>query len=96
MKITIDLLCPHCHGESIVKNGHKSKGTQNYRCKRCKKQFISDHEKKYRGSISWVSSLIKKMIVRGNSVRDISNILNVSTKTVLKVLREAKYQITPK
>ena len=96
MKITIELRCPHCHSERIVKNGHKSNGTQNYQCKTCKKQFISDHEKKYSGTLPWISSLIKMMIVRGNGVTDISAILKIHIKTLLEVLRKAKYQITPK
>ena len=96
MQIIIELLCPHCQSESIVKNGHKSNGPQNYQCKTCKKQFVSDHEKKYNGTLSWTSSLIKMMIVHGNGVRDISSILRIRTKTVLQVLRKAKYQIKPK
>ena len=96
MKITIELLCPHCQSKSIVKNGHKRNGSQNYWCKSCKKQFVSDHEKKYFGTLSWITSLIKMMIVHGNGVRDISSILKISTKTVLKVIRKAKYQIIPK
>ena len=96
MKITIEVQCPQCHSERIVKNRHTSNGTQKYQCKRCKKPFVSEHEKKYFGALSWITSLIKMMIVHGNGVRDISSILKISTKTVLKVIRKAKYQIQPK
>ena len=95
MKIELELRCPHCHSERIVKNGHKSNNSQNYQCKTCKKQFVSDHEKKYLGTVSWISALIKMMIVHGNGLRDISSILRISTKTVLKVLSKAKYQTKP-
>ncbi|MDR2535364.1 MAG: IS1 family transposase, partial [Treponema sp.] len=34
--------CPGCHSRTIVKNGKKRKGTQNYLCKQCGRQFIAD------------------------------------------------------
>ena len=96
MSITIELTCPHCHSPSIVRNGHKRNGSQNYRCKNCGKQFISDYQKIYRGSLSWIPAVVKIMIVRGNSVRDIAAILNISLRKVLQVLISACYQIKPK
>ena len=27
--------CPHCRSREVVKNGHNSKGKQQYRCKAC-------------------------------------------------------------
>ena len=32
--------CPYCQSSSIVKNGHKC-GKQEYRCKECRKTFVS-------------------------------------------------------
>ena len=32
--------CPYCQSGSIVKNGHKC-GKQEYRCKECRKTFVS-------------------------------------------------------
>jgi IS1 family transposase/transposase-like protein len=96
MIINIILNCPHCHSRTIVKNGKKHNGTQNYHCKDCSKQFISDHERTYRGSLSWITALIKIMLVRGCGIRDISIILSVSVKKVLKTLTSSCYQIKPK
>ncbi|MDR2500486.1 MAG: hypothetical protein LBD37_05325, partial [Treponema sp.] len=31
MSINITLFCPRCHSSSIVRNGKKRNGTQNYR-----------------------------------------------------------------
>ena len=92
----IILKCPHCHSQTIVKNGKKYNGPQNYLCKICGKQFISDHEKTYVGSISWITSMIKIMLVRGVGIRDISVILKISIKKVLKTLRSSHYEIIPK
>jgi len=36
----IKIICPHCYGKSIKKNGKKYNHRQNYFCKDCKKQFI--------------------------------------------------------
>ncbi|MFC2665816.1 MAG: IS1 family transposase [Prevotella histicola] len=35
--------CPHCHSNNIVKSGKSSTGKQRYRCKNCRKHFISDY-----------------------------------------------------
>jgi len=96
MLIKIKLDCPYCHSVTIVRNGKKYNGPQNYRCKSCGKQFISDHERTYRGTISWMVFMIKMMLVRGIGIRDISAVLNVSVKKVLKTLCSSRYEIIPK
>ena len=95
MKITIELNCPHCQSPNIVRNGKKSNRTQNYLCKACKRQFISDSERTYNGTLSRIVSMIKIMLVRGVGIRDISIILKISVTKVLKTLKSSKYQITP-
>ena len=93
MKITIALNCPHCRSSTIVRNGKKYNGSHNYKCKVCGKQFISDHERKYEGSMSWISSMIKIMLVHGNGIRDISAVLKISVGKVLKTLKSSRYEI---
>ena len=95
MKITIELKCPHCENSNIVRNGKKRNGTQNYLCKACGKQFISDSERTYLGTLLDIASMIKMMLVRGVGIRDISVILKISVTKVLKTLKLSKYQITP-
>ncbi|MDR2742232.1 MAG: IS1 family transposase, partial [Treponema sp.] len=48
MLITIEIKCPLCHSPNITRNGKKNKSKQNYLCKDCDRQFISDHERTYR------------------------------------------------
>ncbi|MDR2786213.1 MAG: hypothetical protein LBB83_09900 [Treponema sp.] len=62
MQTTIDIKCPHCHSPNITGNGKKNKSKQNYRCTDCGRQFISDHERTYRGTLSWVKNMIKIML----------------------------------
>jgi IS1 family transposase len=78
-----------------VRNGKKYNGPQNYLCKDCKKQFISDHERTYRGSILSIGYLIKMMLVHGNGIRDISAILKISIYKVLTTLISSRYEIKP-
>ena len=73
--------------------GKKHNGPQNYLCKSCGKQFISDHERMYRGSIVWISTVIKMMLVRGIGIREISCILKISVGKVLKTLCSSRYEI---
>ncbi|MDR0476124.1 MAG: IS1 family transposase, partial [Treponema sp.] len=86
MIISIELKCPHCNNPHIVRNGKKSNRAQNYLCKACGKQFISDPERACRGTLSYIAGVIKIMLVRGVGIRDISAILNISVKKVLKTL----------
>ena len=96
MQTTIELKCPHCHSPIVVKNGKKHNGSQNYLCKTCRRQFIRDHEKTYRGCLSWIVPRVKIMLVRGNGIRDIAALLSISVKKVLTVLTSTKYKLTPK
>ena len=95
MLISIELNCPHCNSPNIVRNGKKSNRTQNYLCKACGKQFISDLARTYRGTLSYIADMIKIMLVRGIGIRDISVILKISVEKVLKTLTSTKYQIKP-
>ena len=71
------LTCPRCKSTQIVRNGKKTYGVQNYLCKKCKKQFIADNDRKYKGTIAGSVNAILKALVRGCGVRDIAVILEV-------------------
>ena len=95
MTTTLELNCPRCHSPSIVRNGKKYNGLQNHLCQSCGKQFIPDGQRKYRGSASWINSLIKIMLVHGIGIRDICAVLKVSAGKVLKTLSVGHYRINP-
>jgi transposase-like protein len=96
MQTAIEIKYPHCHSLNIARNGKKNKGKQNYRCKDCGPQFISDYERTARGTLSRVKNMIKIMLVRGVGIRDMGIILEISITRVLKVLKSAGYKIKPK
>lgn len=96
MIIEVTLSCPCCNGTHINKNGTKGYGTQNYLCKDCGRQFVADHDLKYKGCLSWLSGTVKRMMARGSGVRDIAYVLSISIKKVLSVLKKTDYDIKPK
>ena len=80
----------------MVRNGIKANGKQLYKCRDCNRQFIADHEKTYKGTISTIVNQIRLMLVRGSGVRDVAVVLCVSIYKVLKTLAETSYDISPK
>jgi IS1 family transposase/transposase-like protein len=96
MQITLGLSCPQCHGKSIKRNGKKYNSKQNYRCKDCGRQFIAEADRSYTGRLQGIGELVKRLFVRGSDVRDISFIVCISIKKVLKVLTMSIYQLKPK
>ncbi|MDR2065215.1 MAG: hypothetical protein LBP85_05865 [Prevotellaceae bacterium] len=36
---TIEIQCPHCHSNDLIKNGKTGNGTQKWQCNSCKKHF---------------------------------------------------------
>jgi len=41
---TNNLNCPRCQLSHIKKNGHTYDGKQNYRCKKCGRQFVANSQ----------------------------------------------------
>jgi IS1 family transposase len=78
------LSCPYCFGTKVIKNGRKKSGAQNYRCQVCGKQFQDEYL--YWGAEQKNKDLISRMLVKGSGIRDIANILTISTGCVLRVL----------
>jgi transposase-like protein len=56
MLITIEIKRPHCHSPNNQKR-EKNKGKQNYLCKEYRRQFISEHERTCKGTLSWVKNM---------------------------------------
>lgn len=90
------ITCPQCsYKEKIVKNGHNKDGKQNYLCKNCKSQFLNNSAKKYRGRVKEYLAIALKMLERGMGIRDISECLEISKNTVLKLLNSNNIQLVP-
>ena len=84
--------CPHCESEHTKKNGHTHYGKQNYRCKKCGRQFVI-------GGQDWFISdaqkeLVDKLLLERISLAGISRVLNIS-KPWLSAYIETKYESLP-
>ena len=95
-EISTKVICPHCQGANIVKNGHKKDSTQNFLCKACGKQFQFLY--KYNGANPKIKHLIVSLLLRNNGIRDIQTVLKVSRWCVLNILLSEAQNcvITPK
>jgi insertion element IS1 protein InsB len=82
---TKEITCPRCSRGNVIKHGTTRAGKQRYRCRRCRRQFITDYTN--RGHDPEVRRLIVPLSLNGCGIRDISRVLGVSTNTVLKLLR---------
>lgn len=96
MQTALYIKCPTCLSDSIKRNGLRSYGKQNYRCKSCGHQFIARHELTYKGCQSHIDDKIRLMLVRGCSIADIVVIEQVSKEKVLNVLVSFSHQIKTK
>lgn len=85
----IELLCPFCQSNQIVKFGLNRQRKQRYQCqnKNCKKDtFILDYENK--GYLPEIKKQIIEMVLNGSGIRETARILGISVYTVLSELKK--------
>ena len=88
--IEIEVKCPYCNSNDVVKNGKDGQGEQRYLCKdiTCTHQtFLMNYKDK--GRTPYIKNLILKMAVNGSGVRDTGRILGISPNTVIETLKKA-------
>lgn len=86
MKQFVQIHCPSCHGDDLVKNGHSENGTQRYRCKQCRRSFQWDY--RYKAWAPGVKEQIAEQTLNGSGVRDISRNLGIAKQTVSAELKK--------
>jgi len=88
MAVWIPVQCIHCQSTEVVKSGKSAEGKQRYRCQNgdCPyTTFIRDYT--YSGCLQDVKQKIVEMALNGSGIRDIAQVLNISTDTVIKELK---------
>jgi transposase-like protein len=86
----IQVYCPTCSGDNVVKYGMSEQGKQRYYCKNLtcdKKIFLLDYHKK-----AWVPGVKEKIInmaMNGSGIRDTSRVLGVHRDTVMSTLKKS-------
>ncbi len=78
--------CPNCRSRMVKKNGHLSNGKQNYRCKPCGRQFVSN-------SLEWHVTgsdiaLVDKLLLEKISLQGICRVVGISQSWLLTYLKE--------
>ncbi len=83
--------CKYCHQSDVLKKG-KRKHIQRYFCKRCNRYFQDSYS--YKAYSEDTNNLIVSLLKEGCSVRGISRVIQVTTKTVLSRMLKISEQIT--
>ena len=78
--------CPNCQSNQIRKNGHR-RGKQNYQCKKCDRQFITEPSRV--GYPISVQENCLKMYVNGMGFRAIERVTGVNHNTVIRWVRKS-------
>ena len=86
MKQSIEITCPHCGDDDLVKNGHSENGTQRYRCKGCHRSFQWAYS--YRAWQPEVKAQIEELTLNGSGVRAIGRTLKIAKATVIAELKK--------
>ena len=86
MKQYIQIECPFCQSDDLVKNGHSENGTQRYRCHACRKSF--QWEYLYRAWLPEVKQQIEEQTLNSSGIRDMSRNLGISKNTVIAELKK--------
>jgi IS1 family transposase/transposase-like protein len=88
--IEVEVTCPYCNSNNVVKNGKDEYNKQRFLCKNelCNyKTFLLDY--KDIGRQQHIKNLILKMAVNGSGVRDTARVLDISPNTVIETLKKA-------
>ena len=83
--------CPACASENVKKNGHISNGKQNYRCRKCGRQFVEHPDKKIIND--FYRSIIKNLLLERISLRGICRSMGVSLSWLLLFFRQVTDEI---
>ncbi|MGI8542889.1 MAG: IS1/IS1595 family N-terminal zinc-binding domain-containing protein [Aridibacter sp.] len=81
---TNNLTCPRCQLSHIKKNGHTYYGKQNYRCKRCGRQFVADSQLIGQSK----RNLVKKLLLERISLSGICRVLDISLTWLLDFIEQ--------
>ncbi len=86
---SVEVKCPTCSQNVVVKFGTSPTGKQRYQCKNSscdKNTFILDYSRN--GDIPGVKDKIIDMALNGSGIRDTARVLKISINTVLSELKK--------
>lgn len=87
------LACPTCNSTHVIKNGNIHNGKQNFRCRKCARQFVQDPQNKIIDQAS--KTLIDKLQLEKIPLAGIARVVGVSEPWLQSYVNE-KYQNVPR
>ena len=90
MKQFVQIHCPSCENDDLVKNGHREHGTQRYRCKHCRRSVQWDYC--YKAWEPGIKEHITDQTLNGSGVREIRRHPGMANQTVSSELKKEARQ----
>lgn len=87
------LICPICHSTHVVKNGKIHNRKQNFKCRKCGRQFVQNPRNKIIGQPT--KTLIDKLLLEKIPLAGIARVVDVSEPWLQSYVNE-KYQNVPR
>ena len=90
----VEVCCPVCNHDEVVKRGKTEDGKQRYECRRSEcpnRTFILTYE--YKAYLPSVKKQIVDMALNGSGIRDTSRVLGVSQNTVISELKKQESKL---
>ena len=91
----IEVQCPECGGQEVVRYGRQANGEQRYRCNNgdCERRiFLAQYHNT--GRLPAVKRLIVDMALNGSGIRDTARVLGISPTTVISTLKKKRRRFT--
>ena len=88
---TVNVYCPLCKLDKVVKHGVSGEGKQRYQCKNSacdKNTFLLDYS--YSACSPGIKEQIIEMTLNGSGIRDIARVLGINMNTVMSELKKKK------
>lgn len=87
MRISVDVRCPDCQSENVIRHGYHPRGTQRFRCRACGRAFIRPEESRLPHQEAFKEQVLAAYQER-SSMRGIARTFKISRNTLVKWLKE--------
>jgi len=81
----LDLSCPTCSSDDIMKNGRTRRGKQNHKCRECGRQFVEDPQWKPKDKDT--IALVKLLLLEKISLAGIARAVALHNSSMLSIAR---------
>ena len=78
--------CPRCHGRQVVKNGVTYLGKQNFKCRKCGRQFVENPQQKLISAEMWKQ--VDKLLLEKISLAGIARVVGISETWLQKYVNK--------